>query len=229
MNWLLHYLTSSIGRKITMSLTGIFMILFLIVHLLGNLQMLKGDDGTAFNEYAHFMTHNPLITLISYGLYFFIVLHTIQGLALWAYNRKAKGQTYAVSGKNPKVTWASQNMALLGSLILFFIIIHMGDFWWKMHNGQLNMKTYEGYHEPISDLYQRVAYAFTNPILVVTYVLGMGVLYFHLSHGFQSAFQTLGWNHPKYTPIIKGAGTAYAILVSLGFAIIPIIFFFTHK
>ena len=129
MKWLTHYLTSSIGRKLTMSLTGLFLILFLIVHLVGNLQLLKDDEGMAFNKYTYFMTHNPLIKTISYGLYAFIILHTIQGILLWLANRKAKGQTYAVKAIPPGVNWASQNMALLGTLILFFLIIHMGDFW----------------------------------------------------------------------------------------------------
>jgi succinate dehydrogenase / fumarate reductase, cytochrome b subunit len=229
MKWLTHYLTSSIGRKLTMSLTGLFLILFLIVHLVGNLQLLKGDEGEAFNKYSYFMTHNPLIKTISYGLYFFIIVHTIQGLALYFANRKAKGQTYAVKTTPPGVSWASSNMALLGTLILFFLIIHMGDFWAKMKMHELSMQTYPNFAEgePIANLYERVAEAFRNPIIVVSYVIGQLVLFFHLSHGFQSAFQTLGINHQKYTPFIKGLGKGYAIIVSLGFALIPIIYFFT--
>jgi succinate dehydrogenase / fumarate reductase, cytochrome b subunit len=128
MNWLTTYLTSSIGRKLTMSLTGLFLILFLIVHLIGNLQLLKSDSGEAFNKYSYFMTHFPLIKLISYGLYFFILVHTVQGIALWKANREAKGTSYAVSPSVPSVTWASKNMALLGTLIFAFLLIHMGDF-----------------------------------------------------------------------------------------------------
>ncbi|MFM2266988.1 MAG: hypothetical protein RL757_429 [Bacteroidota bacterium] len=232
MKWLTAYLTSSIGRKLLMSLTGIFMILFLIVHLIGNLQLLKSDGGEAFNVYAYFMTHNPLIKTISYGLYFFIVLHSIVGLALWSSNRAAKGQKYAVAYKNERITWASQSMALLGSLILFFLILHMGDFWFKMKfTSQLpiikNYKDYEGIE--VKDLYTAVATSFKEIWIIVTYLISMVVLYFHLSHGFQSAFQTLGLNHRKYSPLIKGLGWAYAILVPIGFAIIPIWFYLTHK
>ena len=224
MNWLTTYLTSSIGRKLTMSLTGLFMILFLVVHLIGNLQLLKSDGGEAFNKYAYFMTHFPLIKIISYGLYFFILAHTVQGLMLWQANRAAKGTTYAVSPSVPTVTWASKNMALLGTMIFAFLLIHMGDFWWKMHRDQLSMRLYDNFNDgqPIADLYERCAAAFSVPYVVVFYILGQIVLAFHLWHGFQSAFQTLGVNHPKYSPSIKFIGRAFSIVVPALFAIIPI-------
>ena len=224
MNWLTTYLTSSIGRKLTMSLTGLFLISFLIVHLIGNLQLLKDDGGEAFNKYAYFMTHFPLIKIISYGLYFFILVHTVQGLALWQANRAAKGTSYAVNPSVPNVTWASKNMALLGTLIFAFLFIHMGDFWWKMHNDQLPMRIYEGFNDgkEVADLYIRCATAFSVPYITLFYIIGQIVLGFHLWHGFQSAFQTLGINHPKYSPAIKFVGRAFAIVVPFLFAIIPI-------
>ena len=230
MAWLTNYLTSSIGRKLTMSLTGLFLILFLVVHLLGNFQLLSDDEGEAFNKYTYFMTHFPLIKMISYGLYFFIIVHTVQGLMLAYANRKAKGQSYAVSTRAPGVTWASSNMALLGTLILAFLIIHMAQFWGQMHFGNIATKAYSDFQngEPIKDLYTLVADAFKNPLIIVVYVIGQIVLAFHLWHGFQSAFQTLGVNHPKYSPFIKAVGKAYAILVPFGFAIIPIIFYLNH-
>jgi succinate dehydrogenase / fumarate reductase cytochrome b subunit len=213
-----------------MSLTGLFLILFLVVHLLGNFQLLKPDGGEAFNKYTYFMTHFPLIKMISYGLYLFIVIHTIQGLTIWWENRKAKGITYAVKTRPEGVTWASSNMALLGTLILAFLIIHMGDFWAKMKLGLLPMVTYPDFNNgnAIVNLYTRVAEAYTNPILVAAYVIGQVVLAFHLWHGFQSAFQTLGLNHPKYTPFIKGLGAAFAILIPIGFAMIPVWFYLNH-
>ena len=230
MAWLTNYLTSSIGRKLTMSLTGLFMILFLVVHLLGNFQLLHDDQGEAFNKYTYFMTHFPLIKMISYGLYAFIIIHTIQGLALWSANRKAKGQTYAVKTRPEGVTWASGNMALLGTLILAFLIIHMAQFWGQMHFGDVSTKAYSDFQsgEPIKDLYTLVADAFKNPAMIVLYVIGQAVLAFHLWHGFQSAFQTIGVNHPKYTPTIKFVGKAFSILVPFGFAVIPVIFYLTH-
>lgn len=221
MKWLMTFFGSSIGKKLLMSLTGLFLILFLLVHLAGNLQLLKDDGGMSFNVYAKLMTTNPLIKVIAYGNYFFIILHVFVGISLALYNRSAKGQKYAVSNSN-KTSWASKNMALLGTLILAFILIHMGDFWLKMKMGQLPMVTYPGVEGEIKDLYFRVSEAFKEPLLVGAYVVGMIVLAFHLHHGFQSAFQTLGINHKKYSPIIKTIGVAYAILIPLGFAIIPI-------
>ena len=222
MKWLIAFFGSSIGKKLLMSLTGLFLILFLTVHLIGNLQLLQHDNGVAFNTYAKLMTTNPLIKIISYGNYFFILLHAFIGLSLWWYNRQAKGQSYVVSNHN-KTSWASKNMALLGTLILAFILIHMGDFWLKMKMDQLPMVTIDGIE--VKDLYFRVAEAFKNPVLVASYVIGMGVLSFHLWHGFQSAFQTLGLNHKKYTPFIKDVGKAYAIIIPAGFALIPIYHF----
>jgi succinate dehydrogenase / fumarate reductase, cytochrome b subunit len=225
MKWLMTFFESSIGKKLLMSLTGLFLILFLIVHLLGNLQLLKDDGGISFNIYARMMTTNPIIKTIAYGNYFFIVLHAVVGLSLAIYNKKSKGQKYAVSNIG-KTTWAANNMALLGTLILAFILLHMGDFWLKMKLDQLPMISYPGVEGEMKDLYFRVSEAFKEPLLVLAYLVGLIVLSFHLWHGFQSAFQTLGINHKKYTPTIKFLGAAYAILIPLGFAIIPLWHFF---
>ena len=226
MNWILKFLKSSIGQKLIMSLTGLFLILFLVVHLGGNLQLLKDDGGEAFNIYAYYMTHNPLIKVISYGLYFFIVLHAIQGIVLWAYNKKARGsQKYAVKSAST-TTWASRSMGLLGSLILIFIFIHMGDFWFAMKADKLPMVAYDDMDVKVADLYYKVNLSFQQLWIVAFYVLAMIGLAFHLSHGFQSAFQTLGINHDRYNPIIKGVGKIYSVIVPLGFAIIPLYYYF---
>ena len=222
MSWLINFFTSSIGRKIIMSLTGIFLILFLTVHLIGNLQLLIDDGGEQFNLYAKMMTSNPLIKMISYGNYFFILLHAVMGIVLWLQNKSAKGSRYAVKANN--TTFASQNMAWFGIVILVFIIIHMGQFWFKMHFGDLPLETY-GTVEGVKNLYTPVAAAFSNIGFVIFYVICMVIIGLHLSHGFQSAFQSLGLNHKKYTPIIKGLGLGYSILIPLGFAIIPIAFY----
>lgn len=150
-------------------------------------------------------------------------MHAIIGIALWSQNRKAKGATYAVKN-NTNSSWSSKNMALLGTIILAFIFIHLGDFWWKMKNNQTDLVNYTGVE--VKDLYSKVAYSFKQLWIVVAYVLGMIVLAFHLNHGFASAFQTLGLNHSKYTPIIKFLGAAYSILIPIGFLIIPVVFYF---
>ena len=226
MNWLTNFLTSSIGRKLIMSLTGLFLIVFLIIHLLGNLQLLANDGGESFNSYAYFMTTNPVIKTVSYGLYFFILLHAFLGIVIWWKNKAAKGSSYAVSS-DAKVTWASKNMALLGTFVLAFLLIHMGDFWYKMKfTDQLAMVSVHGMDSQVKDLYAQVAYTFRNPWMVVAYIIGMATLAFHLWHGFQSAFQTLGINHNKYTPIIKTIGKLYAVIIPLAYAYIPLYYFF---
>lgn len=224
MSWVSKFLTSSIGRKLVMSLTGLFLILFLVVHLGGNLQLLFDDGGSAFNAYAYSMTHNPLIIVISWGNYFFILLHAIQGILLAIKNKKAKGNAYAV-GTNQTSTWASKNMALLGILIFAFLSIHMGDFWYKMKfTDELAMVSVEGLDFQVRDLYARVTTSFSIWWLVLIYLIGLAALSFHLWHGFQSAFQTLGINHKKYTPFIKLLGKLYSIVIPLGFATIPILY-----
>ena len=225
MKWIINFLTSSIGRKLIMSLTGLFLITFLPVHLLGNIQLLYGDEGVAFNTYAEFMTGNPLIKFISYGLYFFILLHTVQGILVWLSNKSAKGSKYAVQGKS--ASFASRNMGPLGTIILIFILLHMYQFWLKMKLGTLDMVTIDGVE--MKNLFVQVVYSFTNLGFVIFYVVSMIAIGFHLSHGFQSAFQSLGLNHKKYTPVIKGMGTAYSILIPLGFAAIPIIMYFQYS
>lgn len=220
MNWLVKFLTSSIGKKIIMSLTGLFLCSFLLIHLIGNLQLLKDDGGLAFNVYAKFMTSNPLIKTTSYLLYGSILLHTIQGLMLWRINKKAKGNT--PGGVNKSSTFASRNMALLGTIVLVFIVIHMRQFWFEYKFGEVGLDT-NGY----KNLYASVAFAFEQWPYVLLYVLSMIAIAYHLSHGFQSGFQTLGLSHPKYTPAIKKLGLGFAILIPLGFAIIPIYMFFT--
>jgi succinate dehydrogenase / fumarate reductase cytochrome b subunit len=226
MNWFSNFLTSSIGRKLLMSLTGIFLILFLLVHLVGNLLLLAGDGGESFNLYAYFMTHNPLIKTVSYGLYFFILLHTVQGILLWTKNRAARGpRGYAVKVTRTVETsaFASKNMAWLGIIIFLFILMHMYQFWLQMKMDALPYQTYDG--QDVKDLYYIVSLTYENPVFVIIYVVSMVVIAIHLWHGFQSAFQTLGLNHKKYTPLIRTVGKLYAILVPLGFALIPILMF----
>jgi succinate dehydrogenase / fumarate reductase cytochrome b subunit len=224
MSWLTKTLTSTIGRKLIMSLTGIFLVLFLVVHLAGNLQLLKDDGGMAFNIYAKFMTSNPLIKTTSYLLYATFLIHIFLSLRLTIQNRKARGSVgYAVNGAAKSVTWNSKNMGLLGTIVFIFLVIHMRNFWYEMHWGGIQMVSYDG--ESYKDLYSVVSAAFGEPLYVIGYVIAMFGLAFHLYHGFQSSFQSLGINHKKYTPAIKFVGVAFSILVPGLFAIIPIYMF----
>jgi succinate dehydrogenase / fumarate reductase, cytochrome b subunit len=229
MGWFGTFLTSSIGRKLIMSLTGLFLIIFLIVHLLGNLQLLSDDGGQAFNLYAQFMQTFPLIKMTSYLLYFFILLHAVQGWLLWRKNSVARGgEKYAVQNVQATNTIAgfAQNMGWIGTAIFIFLVIHLYQFWLQMKMDTLPYAEYEG--AQVKNLYAPVMEAYTNLGYVIFYVVCMFILGFHLWHGFQSAFQTLGLSHKKYTPVIRFLGKAYTIIVTLGFALIPILFYLKH-
>jgi succinate dehydrogenase / fumarate reductase cytochrome b subunit len=228
MSWFTKFLVSSVGQKFIMSLTGLFLMLFLIVHLLGNLQLLSDDGGDAFNAYSYLMTHNPLIKTVSYILYVSILLHAWQGIALWQQNKAARGAArYAVNHVRPAER-TSRNMAWLGIVIFIFILLHMWQFWFQMKFGTLPAVDVTAYDHPVKDLYTPVAEAFSNIFYVVFYVVSMVVIAFHLWHGFWSSFQTLGLNHVKYTPLIKIIGAIYTILIPAGFALIPVVFYLKH-
>lgn len=222
MNWFLKLLSSSIGRKLLMALTGLFLVLFLVIHLIGNLQLLKHDNGQAFNVYAKFMTTNPLIVTISYVNYACILVHIIWALLLTVKNRQARGgQGYAIV--NNSSPWTSRNMGILGTFILIFLVIHLRGFWYEMHWGGIPTVNYDG--EEVKDLYATVDAAYSQAWYVGVYVFSMLILAFHLWHGFMSSFQTLGLNHKKYNPAIAFVGKAFAIIVPALFALIPILMF----
>jgi succinate dehydrogenase / fumarate reductase, cytochrome b subunit len=220
--------SSSIVRKVWMSLTGLFLCSFLVVHLLGNLTLLRSDAGAAeaFNAYAHFMTTFPLIKITSYLLYFSILFHAVWGIMLEIKNRKARPVAYAYNNPSANSSWASRKMSLLGTIILVFIATHMYHFWAQMHFGIIPLDASGN-----KDLYTVVMEFFRHPSFgipaTLLYVVSMAALAFHLHHGFQSAFQTLGVNHRKYTPIIEKVGLVFSIAVPLAFAIIPVYIFLT--
>lgn len=210
-----------------MSLSGLFLCLFLVIHLIGNTQLFINDGGRAFNTYAYNMAHNPLIQIAGWITKIAILLHAVQGLMLWAKNRKAKGATYeGKKGKNSS-TWASRNMAFLGTVLLVFIIVHLGNFWVKAKFFPEGLGTAElADGTETENLYALVSTTFEQSWLVVLYVAGMLALAYHMYHGFQSGFQTLGINHKKYTPLIKWVGIAvFAILIPLLYAAMPVFFF----
>lgn len=205
-----------------MALTGIFLILFLVVHLIGNLQLLKADGGEAFNTYAYFMTHNPLIKTVSYTLYASILLHAFQGIALWNKNRASSGGSrYAVSHRNEGELNA-RSMAWLGIIIFIFLALHMWQFWAQMHWGSVPFVEYTNTDHPVKDLYTLVDNSYQNIVFVIIYVVSMVVVGMHLWHGFWSAFQTFGLTNKKYLPLINFLGKGFSVVVSALFALIPI-------
>jgi len=253
MNWLTNFLKSSIGRKLLMALTGFFLCAFLLVHLIGNMQLFKHDHGLAFNTYAVFMTSNPIIKFTSYGLYATILFHAFWGLYLVNTNRKARPVNYAVIDGKANSSWNSRWMGVLGTIILAFIVFHMADFWAEYKFGQVpyvqysqDLNTLEVTAMPtdaidskkiqftesnveitiVKDLYQEVAVAFREWWIVLLYVLAMASISFHLVHGFKSAFQTLGFNHKKYNGLINFIGVwVFGIIIPILFAAMPVYFF----
>ncbi|WP_234735686.1 succinate dehydrogenase cytochrome b subunit [Tellurirhabdus bombi] len=236
MSWVIQTLTSTLGRKVVMALTGLFLCSFLVVHVIGNLQLFKADQGQAFNEYSYFMTHNPLIKTVSYLLYASILLHALMGLLLTRYNQASRPVKYAYQRPEANSPWTSRNMGILGTILFIFIVIHMRTFWYTMHFGPVALAgeqiapgtipnvTYDG--EPIKDLYAVVVFAFSEWWYVALYVLSMAALSFHLIHGFKSGFQSLGIRHKKYTPLIEWIGTAvFAIVIPALFAAMPVYIF----
>jgi succinate dehydrogenase / fumarate reductase, cytochrome b subunit len=222
MNWFSSLFSSTLGRKLIMALTGLFLILFLVVHLAGNLQLLKDDEGRAFNVYAHFMTTNPVIMVISYVNYTFIVMHVVWAIILTRRNRAARGvQAYAVTDNSSH--WTARNMGILGTFILLFLIIHLRGFWYEMHWGGIATANYDG--TDYKNLFAVVDAAYNQWWYVTIYVVSMILLGFHLFHGFGSAFQTLGLNHVKYNSVIRFVGVAFSIIVPVLYALIPILMF----
>ena len=221
MNWLSEALKSSLGEKLIMSLTGSFLILFLVGHMLGNLLLFKDDGGQSFNEYAKFMSTTPFILVLSLVTYVSIIVHIIYSIVVSRKNRAARPIDYAVTNPNANSLWTSRNMGILGTLILIFIVIHLRSFWYEMKFGSLPIIDYGGSGK-IKNLYLIVAEAFSQLWYVALYVVAMAALALHLSHGFTSAFQTLGLTHVKYTPFIKRVGMAFAIIVPIVFASMPV-------
>jgi succinate dehydrogenase / fumarate reductase cytochrome b subunit len=170
-----------------------------------------------FNAYAKFMTTFPVVKVVSYLLYASILFHAFDGILLALQNRKARPVKYAYEKPNANSKWYSRQMALLGTLVLVFLVIHMKGFWYEMHWGQLGVDA-----DGNKDLYTLVAAAFSQPWYVAIYVISMAVLAFHLLHGFASAFQSLGLNHPRYTPIIKNVGVFFGVVIPIFFALIPV-------
>jgi len=213
---------SSIVRKYWMAATGLFLCLFLVGHLAGNLQLFIGGEAgqIQFNEYAKFMTTNPAVKILSYVTYLSILLHVIDGIMLTRQNRAARPVDYAFNKPSANSSWASRSMMLLGTITLIFIILHMRSFWYVMHWGEIGVDSTGN-----KDLWTVTISAFQQWWYTALYVVAMVAIAFHLNHGFQSAFQSMGINHPKYTPMIKKAGTAFSVLVPLLFASIPVYLF----
>lgn len=275
-------LKSSIAKKYWMAVTGLFLCIFLLGHLVGNLQLLFGV-ALQFNQYALFMTTNPAVKILSYLTYISILFHAIDGILLTIQNIKARPVGYVKQNAAASSSFASRNMAVLGSIVLVFIIIHLKNFWYEMHFSNMPLQTisidngmggkqdlyiltngsymqkeqvaptleqakkdmkqlyikdkthlysaqapeiklgevYKDLHKITVDFF-RIEKNKLGLVFTILYVLAMGAVGFHLWHGFQSAFQSLGINNKTWTPRIQIVGKLFAVLVPLLFAIIPV-------
>ncbi len=214
-NKLISIFYSSIGRKFAMGITGLFLITFLIVHCTVNALIFVNDGGEAFNAAAEFMGTNVIIRTMEIVLFLGIIWHIIQALTLTLKNQKARPVQYDVHNGNANSKWYSRWMGLLGTLILMFLIIHLKHFW-------VVSRFTDHITSGEETLFGEMKEVFENPFVVILYVASMFSLAYHLMHGFQSAFQSLGLNHKTYTPIIKSVGFWFSIIVPLVFAMMPI-------
>jgi succinate dehydrogenase / fumarate reductase, cytochrome b subunit len=224
---------SSIGQKFVMALTGIFLISFLIVHVGLNACIWANDGGKMFNAGANFMGSMVVIRIMEVGLFAGIILHMIQGYVLTAFNQKKRSVGYQVDYGNRGSKWYSRSMGLLGTLLLLFLIMHIWHFWVPSRLGDfagakaLEETHYEGalsaqYH----NLFLRMVEVFQNPIVVLLYIVGCISLAYHLMHGFESAFRTIGVHNNRYLKLLRFTGRGFAIVVSAAFALMPVSMYF---
>jgi len=264
--------SKSIGRKLVMAITGLFLVSFLLVHVSGNLQLFYQDGGLAFNKYTKFMTTNPLIGAMEWILFGGFIVHIIWAVMLTAQNNASRPVKYAYKSKNSGASWASRNMFVTGSVLFIFLAVHLTMFWgiynfgngtettmqqaydevWKVKQAgglasldpdlageivKAKYIDYEAYQEIVKlgdpatmsamgySMYELTIESFKQLWIVALYVIAMILLAFHLNHGFQSGFRSLGLVHDKYLPLIKGGGQIVTVVFPLLFASMPLYFY----
>lgn len=219
---------SSITKKVIMALAGLFLISFLLVHLGINITVLIADTNREiFNKAAHFMGTNPVIRVFEVVLFAGFIIHIIYGIVLQIQNWKARPKGYKVTSYS-ELSYFSKFMIHTGILVLIFLVIHIIDFYYKAKFTDLVPEiTYDGV--AYKDLGLLIIVKFKIPGFVIAYLIALVFLAFHLHHAFQSAFQSMGWNHNKYTPFIKKLSVVIAIIIPAGFAVIPLVIYFSSS
>jgi succinate dehydrogenase / fumarate reductase cytochrome b subunit len=223
-----HFFTSAVGRKIVMALTGIFLITFLIVHVGLNACVFADwvdttDNGEMFNKAAHFMGSTIVTRILEIVLFLGFILHIIQGYVVEAQNRARRGQGYNIALGSRGSTWMSRSMALLGTLIFLYLIMHVAQFWVPSRiTKTLEEVSYDGGRTQIHNLFLKMYEVFQSPLVVVLYLVGVAALGFHLLHGFHSAFRSIGVHNKKYLNLLKGLGYGFTVIVCIMFALMPV-------
>jgi len=215
--------TSSIGKKLMMSMAGIFLMIFLLVHLVINLLVIIFDDPMVYNKAAHFMSSNILIKIFEIVLFGGILLHVIYALILQIQNWIARPQRYSKTNYS-NTSFFSKFMIHTALITLTFLVIHMADFYIKAKFGHAAEIDVDGvmYHDFASEIVDK----FKMLPFVIFYIAAFIFLGFHLIHGFQSAFKTLGLDNRKYTPVIVALSNIYTVVIVGGFSIIPVLIYF---
>lgn len=198
-----------------MGLTGLSLCSFLVVHLAGNFLLFRGDNGVAFNQYAQFMSTNPVIRTMEIGLFLGLVLHIALGIRLWRENRKVRPEQYKVKAGADTSSFASRISFLSGSVLFIFLVVHLRSFFFPSRFADTEIS-----------MYHLVQDAFASPAYSVFYLVALILLGYHLRHGFQSAFQTFGLREKSYLPLIEAVGFVFWFLIPLGFATMPLFFLF---
>jgi len=217
--WLIN---SSIGRKVVMSVTGVALILFLTFHMSMNVVALFSEDG--YNMICEFLGANWYALVATLGLAALAVIHIVYAFILTMQNRAARGTSrYEVTARPAKVEWASQNMLVLGIIVVLGLLLHLFNFWYNMMFAEITGMSVA--HDP-ADGFAYIQDTFANPLFVVLYIMWLAALWFHLSHGFWSAMQTFGWNGKVWFCRWKVIGIVYTTLLMLGFLVVVLAFAF---
>ncbi|HMK38864.1 MAG TPA: succinate dehydrogenase cytochrome b subunit [Bacteroidota bacterium] len=217
MNKISSFYTSSVGRKLSMALTGFFLCSFLVVHLYLNLFLLKQDRGSTFDTYAEFMATYPLIRPLEIILFAGFLLHAFIGGWLWIANRLARPVKYAMNRPSENSTLASRTAFWTGAFVLLFLVVHVNTFFVRSR-----------FFPSSLTMYERVAEAFRSPLYVCFYLVALAFLAYHLKHGVQSAFQTLGLKHGRYEKIINATAAVFWLIIPIAFAVLPLYFLLAH-
>jgi len=218
MSKIIAFYKSSIGKKILMSITGLFLCTFLVEHCVGNLLLLKEDGGRAYEAYTELLVHNPVIRFIEIFLFGGLILHAFLGVVVWWKNRTSRSHNYVEFRLKDNTPISSRITIWTGSVVFIFLVIHLNSFFVPSRLTDSNVP-----------LYDLVAQAFQNPWYDGFYIVALILLGYHLKHGFQSGFQTLGLLNKKYSTLVELFGIIFWLIIPLLFSIMPLYFLLIHK
>lgn len=215
--------SSSIGRKYAMAISAMFLLSFLILHLVVNLLSLFGP--TVYNNASNFMGYNPIVQFVMQPILVAgVIFHFVMGFILEIKNNAARPIKYGMNNRAANSTWMSRNMIISGLVILAFLGLHMYDFWYH----EMSYKYIDGLPVEQERFWTDLHRKFESPIRTGIYIVSFVLLGLHLAHGFQSSFQSVGARHPKYTPALKAFGNWFSIIIPLGFIVIALFHFLTQ-